>query len=206
HPGVIGITASRLTERFFRPVVIIAEAEEIGRGSARTVGSVNIYGLLHQCAHHFIKFGGHKEAAGFSITPDGITEFKQELEAVARAHVTPTDLLPILTIDAQVAPADLTLDLANALNTLSPFGQGNPAPVFYCDQFRPVEFKRVGSGDHLKITVVDPSGKIVLDAIGFGLGDKIDLCHQNQIELAFNLEINHWRGINSPQLQLLDIR
>jgi single-stranded-DNA-specific exonuclease len=206
HAGVIGITASRLVEAYGRPVVIIADDGEVGRGSARTTGSVNIYDLLNACRDRFIKFGGHKEAAGFSILPDNIEAFKTELQQVAKAQVSEQDLLPILRIDAEVSPDQVSLELAEMLDQLAPFGQGNPTPVFYCNQLRPVEFKRVGSGDHLKVRFVDPSGKKVIDAIGFGLGQKIEVCHQNEIELAFTIEVNHWRGTRSPQLQLLDMR
>jgi len=206
HAGVIGITASRLVEAYSRPVVIIAEDDDIGRGSARTMGSVNIYELLKSCQHHFLKFGGHKEAAGFSIAPDAIDEFKRDIQAKAKEMIQSEDLLPILRIDAEVQPASLNLGLAESLERLAPFGQGNPAPVFYCNALRPVEFKTVGTGDHLKVRFVDPTGKIVVDAIGFGLGQKIDVCHQDEVELAFTVEINHWRGTRSPQLQLLDLR
>jgi single-stranded-DNA-specific exonuclease len=206
HAGVIGITASRLVETFSRPTVIIAEDETVGRGSARTVGSVNIYDLLHSCRHRLAKFGGHNQAAGFSIDPDQIEAFKTELQAAARQRIQPQDLLPILKIDAQVDPHHLDLGLAETLECLAPFGQGNPAPVLYCDSLRPVEFKRVGTGEHLKVRFVDPTGKIVLDSIGFGLGSKLDLCHQDRVELAFTFEINQWKGSRLPQLQLLDIR
>ena len=206
HAGVIGITASRLVEAYSRPVVIIAEDDEVGRGSARTIGSVNIYELLKTCQDRFLKFGGHKEAAGFSILPENITDFKRELQSAAKAMIDENDLLPILRIDAEVAPGLLNLELAEALERLAPFGQGNPPPVFYCNTLRPVEFKKVGTGDHLKVRFVDPTGKIVVDAIGFGLGQKLDVCHQDQMELAFTVEINHWRGMRTPQLQLLDIR
>ncbi len=206
HAGVIGITASRLVETFSRPVVIIADDDTVGRGSARTIGSVNIYSLLNACRHLMTKFGGHAQAAGFSVNSDQIEPLKLALQAVARASVSEIDLIPILRVDMAVDPMDLTLEMAEKLNQLGPFGHGNPAPVFYSDQFRPVEFKRVGSGDHLKLRVVDPTGKVVLDGIGFGLGDKIQICHQDHIEMAFTLEINQWKGTRLPQLQLLDIR
>lgn len=206
HAGVIGITASRLVETFSRPVVIIAEDDDIGRGSARTVGSVNIYELLNSCRHLMTKFGGHAQAAGFSVKPDQIDALKAALQAVARERVSETDLIPILRIDMAVDPTELTLELAETLGRLGPFGHGNPPPVFYSNQFKPVEFKRVGTGEHLKLRMVDASGRIVLDGIGFGLGNKIQVCHQDQVELAFTFEINHWKGTRLPQLQVLDIR
>ncbi|NDC82581.1 single-stranded-DNA-specific exonuclease RecJ [bacterium] len=206
HAGVIGITASRLVEKFNRPVVIIADDGTMGRGSARTVGSVSIYELLKSCRHHFLKFGGHREAAGFSIPSEAIDAFKRELQANAKALISGHDLLPLLKIDVKVRPDQLNLDLAESLATLSPFGQGNPAPIFYCDGLRPVEFKRVGTGNHLKITFVDRDGKRVIDAIGFGLGDKLNICMQPKIEVAFSLEINVWRGNRTAQLQLIDLR
>jgi len=206
HSGVIGITASRLVEQFNRPVIMIAEKDGVVRGSARTTGSVNVYELLASCQGHFQKFGGHREAAGFSLLPEQVDGFRADLYSVANQQIQDQDLSPIIRIDATISPSQLTLAFAEELSSLAPFGQGNPAPIWYCNQLKPVEFKRVGSGDHLKLTLIDATGKIAIDAIGFGLGPKITHCYQASVELVFTLEINEWRGNVLPQLQLLDIR
>jgi len=206
HAGVIGITASRLVEQFARPVVMVTESDGMCRGSARTTGSVDIYSLLATCQHRMDKFGGHREAAGFSLHADQLVAFRDELHEAALSRISDHELSPILRIDAAISPADLTLSFADELAQLAPFGQGNPAPVWYCNQLKPVDFKRVGSGDHLKVTFVDASGNMAIDGIGFGLGKKLPHCYQPTVEVAFTLERNEWRGNVLPQLQLLDIR
>jgi single-stranded-DNA-specific exonuclease len=206
HIGVIGITASQLVNKYGKPAVVIAIDNGMGRGSARTIGSVSIYNLLKACSHHFTVFGGHKEAAGFSIKPENIPAFKKEIEALSLSMISKTDLKDVLEIDCHLAPKDINMDLANELAHFAPFGQGNPAPLFYTNTLRPVDFKRVGDGSHIKVTFTDADRKVAVDAIGFGLGHKLELLHKPHVELAYHLEINEWSGRRNTQLQLVDIK
>lgn len=206
HAGVIGITASQLVRKWARPVVLIAHDGQHGRGSARSVGGVNIYRYLKQASHLLEEFGGHKEAAGFSILADRISEFKTVLRGLCNDQITIEELLPVLEIDAKVAATELTLELAQELAALEPFGSANPTPIFYTDELRAVDFKTVGNGNHLKMTLTDAKNKVAIDAIGFDLSSKIELLYKDHLELAFNLDINQWLGKESLQLQILDIK
>lgn len=207
HPGVIGITASQLVRKWSKPVVIVSCSQETYRGSARTFAKINIYELLKQCHHFFTEFGGHREAAGFSIHYEQAPAFKDFLIQVSKTHIQKEHLESILDIDYHLQPHDMTLDLAKKLQALAPFGNHNPIPTFYTNALRPVEFKTVGgTGKHLKVTFSDESGRIVLDAIGFDLAHKLELLYKDQVELAFQLELNDWRGVTMPQLKLVDLK
>jgi len=206
HPGVIGITAAQLAQKYGKPTVIVGYDHEIGRGSARSMGDVNIYGLLKQCRDHFESFGGHKQAAGFSILPDKIQEFASKLVEVGQQDIDPEKLLTTVDIDCQLSPAHISLDLANELAAMGPFGEGNPTPVMYSNEFDPLEYKKVGDGSHLKVTFSDKNGKRTFDAIGFGLAGKMEILKKKDVEVIFHLETNDWLGESVPQLRLVDLK
>ena len=206
HSGVIGITASQLVQRYKVPVVLMASDSSIARGSARTVPGVNCYELLHQCQHIFSSFGGHKEAAGFSIEPHQIDTFKSLLRSIARESISSEDCRFTLDIDDIVQTESLNLSFLEQLDQLKPYGQGNPEPLFYSNQLIPLESKPVGNGKHLKATFSDRSGEFVVDAIGFGLVDKIECLYKKNVELIFHLDKNAWMGRETAQLRLIDIR
>jgi single-stranded-DNA-specific exonuclease len=206
HAGVIGIIASRLVEKYGVPAVLIAVQDGLGRGSARTSGHVNIYELLKTCRPFFKTFGGHKEAAGFSILPDQIEPFKRALNLAAQEFVKPEDLVTVVSLDGVLGMDDMTLGMIHELGALGPFGQGNPIPAFYSRELRVLEAKLVGNGQHIKVTFTDRTGSRVVDGIGFGMGDRLEMIYQPNIEIAFQLESNEWNGRVSPQLQLMDCR
>jgi single-stranded-DNA-specific exonuclease len=207
HAGVIGITASKLVDRFSKPVVIVAFSEDgYGRGSSRSLGDINIYSLLNACKDHFLKFGGHKQAAGFSITQSNFTAFKAALELESSKQINQKALYDCLDIDVKLNADSINLELVNTLYTLSPFGQGNEEPLFYTDQLQIIDSKVVGAGKHLKLTVRDQNSNKIFDAIGFGLANKLSLVYKNDNHLVFHLNKNHWNGKTTVQLVLKDIK
>lgn len=175
HAGVIGITASRLVDSYSKPTVLIATDDKIGRGSARSVGDVDLYQLLYQCKDYFETFGGHKQAAGFSILPEKINDFKKELKRISFEQLTPKQLMAIVDIDTKLTVQDLRRELYDELMLLEPFGERNPLPLFYMDNLKAIDFKAVGDGSHLKVTFSDQDERFFIDAIGFGLSYKIEL-------------------------------
>lgn len=206
HSGVIGITASQLVKDYKVPAMLISADGKVARGSARSVPGVNCYTLLSKCKDYFEGFGGHKEAAGFSIDPARIPEFQKALRAVARESVVEEDCRFVVDIDAVLEPSRLSMKTVRLLEPLMPYGHGNPEPVFYTNELVPVEFKTVGNGQHLKCTFSDPTGKMMVDAIGFRLSDKIDRLYKKRVELVFHLDINRWMGRETMQLRLIDIK
>jgi single-stranded-DNA-specific exonuclease len=206
HAGVIGITASKVVECFNRPAVIIAVDDKVGRGSARSIGNVNIYRVLNECKDFFINFGGHKQAAGFSIAPENVEPFKVAFQKKANEFIDIQDLRPIMSVDMKLSPLEMTLELAESLDVLQPFGQGNPMPIFYTDELRVIDCRTVGDGSHVKATFVDETGKIVIDGIGFGLSGKMSFFQKRDIAVAFHLTVNEWKNVKRPQLQIVDVK
>lgn len=210
HPGVIGIVASQVVDVFNRPTVLIGINDGVGRGSARSIDGLNMYEILDSCRDLFLDFGGHEGAAGFEIEPDNIPELKRRLKTHVDKSIPTESLTPRLEIDAEIEPSQITLTLIKELERLSPFGEGNPEPVFMIRNLQLSDFKKVGSdGKHLKAWFGRDG--INLETIGFGLGSRAgsnssQLIVGNPYDIAVNLESNEYNGFESAQLSLLDVR
>lgn len=198
HPGVVGIVASRVAERFHRPAIIIGVDGEMARGSCRSIEKFDMYGSLGRCASHLIRFGGHHHAAGLQIEPDKIEGFRQAFQKEATRQLSPKDLVPIVRVDADLRAADATLELAQALEALAPFGSGHPEPVFATEVSRTesrILPAKTGVGDHLKFKV-GPA-----DGIAFGLADRQGVLRGNA-KVAFQLQVNEWNGRVTPSAKV----
>lgn len=153
HSGVIGIVASRLAERHNRPVVVIALDEESGKGSGRSIDSFDLLEALHACSEHLVRYGGHRGAAGLEVERDALERFSEAFTAHAESALSAEDFLPALRIDAVVSGGELGLDLAEELQALAPFGQGNPKVSLLLPAARFTEPHSMGEGKHLRFTV-----------------------------------------------------
>ena len=207
HEGVIGIVASRLVERFNRPVVLIAGAGDEWKGSGRSIQAFDLHGALAACSAHLERFGGHRAAAGLSIRPEAIEAFAADFAGHADAALAEDDLRPATVVDAIVPAAALTLDLAQELDRLAPFGLGNPDVTLLVASCEAVDAATVGEGRHLRFRVRQ-HGRDAGSAIGFGLGTQLDrLRREARYDLVFRLKENRWNGTVAPQLvvrRLLD--
>src|SRR3954454_11005343 len=200
HEGVIGIVASRLVERFGRPVVLIAGEGESWKGSGRSVPSFDLHGGLAACSDHLERFGGHRAAAGLKIRADQLEPFAAAFAAHADAELVDGDLSPITRIDAVVPATALTLELARELEQLAPFGLGNPDVTLLVAGCEAVGASTVGEGKHLRFRVRQ-HGRDAGSAIAFGLGGQLDrLQSPSRFDVAFRLKQNRWNGTVSPQL------
>ena len=173
HEGVIGIVASRLVERFHRPVVLIAGSQDGWKGSGRSVSRFDLHGALAACSEHLERFGGHRAAAGLSIEEGSIAAFADAFAAHADANLTEEDLYPVTVVDAVVSAEDLTLPLAQELDRLAPFGLGNPDVTLLVPGSEPVSPSTVGEGKHLRFRVRQ-NGRDAGSAIAFGQGSQLD--------------------------------
>jgi single-stranded-DNA-specific exonuclease len=201
HEGVIGIVASRLVERYNRPVVLIAGTEGLWKGSGRSIPSFDLHGALGACAQFLERFGGHRAAAGLSIVPDRIEPFAAAFAEQAEGLLDPEDLIPATTVDA-VLPRDakLTLDLCQELRRLAPFGLGNPDVTLLAPGCELGDLATVGEGKHLRFRV-QRNGYDAGGAIAFGQGTKLDRYRrEGRYDVAFRLQENHWNGTVAPQL------
>ena len=200
HEGVIGIVASRLVERFHRPVVLIAGAGEEWKGSGRSTGAFDLHGGLAACAAHLERFGGHRAAAGLSIRPDKVEAFAEAFAAHADSALTDDDLRAVTRVDAVVSGRELTLELCSELRRLAPFGLGNPGVTLLLPSCELGDLAPVGNGNHLRFRVHE-GGRDAGSAIAFGLGAQVDRYRrEGRYDVLFRLEENHWNGTVAPQL------
>ncbi len=200
HEGVIGIVASRLVERFHRPVVLIAESQDGWKGSGRSVSRFDLHGALAACSEHLERFGGHRAAAGLLIAHSRIEAFADAFASHADAELTAEDLHPVTVVDAVVSAEDLTLPMAQELDRLAPFGLGNPDVTLLVPGSQAVEPGTVGDGKHLRFRVRQ-HGRDAGSAIAFGQGSQLDrLRAEGLLDIACRLKENYWNGTVSPQL------
>ena len=208
HPGIIGIIASKIVEEFNRPTVMIAIAEDIGHGSARSIPSFHILEALEYCKSKLLSVGGHAQAAGLKIHPDNIDEFRLMLNSTTAQRLSKTDLVPILNIDAEVTLSMLSKALVAELARLSPYGEGNPLPLFAAMNVKVVgQPRRIGSkGQHLSFYV--KQGDVAIRAVAFGMGEQFERLKQNgkTCSLAFAVKINNWMDGENLELEVKDIK
>ncbi len=205
HEGVIGIVASRLVERYHRPVILIAGTEGDWKGSGRSIPSFDLHDGLRDCAGDLERWGGHAAAAGLSIKPERIDAFTEAFASVADARLEPDDLRSLTTVDALVHGADLTLDLCTELARLAPFGLGNPNVTLLLAGCELAELAAVGDGKHLRFRVRD-DGRESGSAIAFRFGSQLDrLRRVGRYDVAFRLEANQWNGTVAPQLNVRQV-
>ncbi len=208
HPGIIGIIASKIVEEFNRPTVMIAIAEDIGHGSARSIPSFHILEALEYCKSKLLSVGGHAQAAGLKIHPDNIDEFRLMLNSTTAQRLSKTDLVPILNIDAEVTLSMLSKALVAELARLSPYGEGNPLPLFAAMNVKVVgQPRRIGSkGQHLSFYV--KQGDVAIRAVAFGMGEQFERLKQNgkTCSLVFAVKINNWMDGENLELEVKDIK
>ena len=206
HPGVVGIVASRVVDRFHRPAVVVGVTDGVGRGSARSIEGFHLYDALKGCSHHLSRFGGHKHAAGLSIDAALLPVFVAAFEAVAMERLQVSDLVARCRVDAVVAADELSIESVASLQMLQPFGMGNPEPMlatrFVHTSPKLLTNKKEGEPAHLKLKV---HGAPQLDVIGFSLGDKAPLV-EGPVDLAFKASIDEWNGVQRVSCKLRDVR
>lgn len=200
HPGVIGIVAAKLAERFFRPVALLTLKNGVGRGSARSVEAFDLYKGLTSCQEHLLQFGGHAAAAGFTLAPDRVGDFRQAFEATVLQELGSEPKRPELAVDAVVTLAELDDEFFFHLDRLRPFGQGNPEPVLACLSAQLVDSWVVGE-KHLKLKLAS-EGRI-MTAIAFDQASLHPL--RGCYDVAFGTRLNFFQGRNQPELRVLDL-
>ena len=200
HAGVIGIVASRLVQRYHRPVAVIGLDGESGRGSCRSIDGFSVLDGLNACADLLMQFGGHDMAAGLEVKTAQVEAFRERFNAFATEALKDVDLSPVLEIDHALELADVDDALMDGLKRTGPFGQDNPEPIWAVMNVN-VADSRILKEKHLKLTLTD--GKNRIDAIGFNMAEKLPA---GPVDVAFSLHENTWNGRTNLQLTLKDIR
>jgi single-stranded-DNA-specific exonuclease len=206
HPGVIGIVASRVVEKYYRPTIMISTEDNIGKGSARSISGFDIYLALKHCEDLLIGYGGHKYAAGLTIEKDKIDKFRERFNQIAFQQLDEDLLSPKLRIESEIRLSDINSRLYKFLKLLAPFGPQNMRPVFLSQKLQVVGTPMVVGNNHLKFKVRQDG--IVLDAIGFNLGDLIYRIEPgaSNLDMAYVIEENTYLGRTSLQLRVKDLR
>ena len=207
HIGVIGIVASRLVDKFYRPTVMFNTADDIAQGSARSVEGFDIFRAIEACSHNLLDFGGHKMAAGITIETGKIPQFTADFEEYAKQNLSEEDMIATLNIDAAAALNQINMDAVAKLQELGPFGQGNPEPVFATKGVRLLSPpRRVGAkADHLQLAIADDTAAV--RCVGFGMGHlEKKLLEREFFNVAYQPQVDNYNGGNNVQLVLADIQ
>ena len=206
HPGVIGIVASRIAERFNRPTIMISFDKNEGKGSGRsTIKNFHLFEALAECRDFLANFGGHAAACGLKIMRKNLNGFKSKLNKVASELLSAEDFMPTLTIDMEIPLRLLRHELVSEFENLSPYGPGNPRPVLSSRSLklksRPRHIRRGG----IKMWLTDDN--ITCEAIGFGMKDMLpDILESATVDVAYTPSISRWRGLDTLQLELVDVK
>lgn len=219
HHGIIGIVASRITERFGCPSILISfeggenvhepnedgYTEAIGKGSGRSIKGMNLVEALSHCGDLLEKFGGHELAAGLSIKRENLPAFRERLNAYARECLKDVDRQPVIEAECELLPSDMSMEQAQELYALEPFGVSNPVPLFYIDKVPLAELQMVGAGKHTRMTL--KVGKNMVTAMCFRKTvSDIDLYPGDLLDVVFTLDINEFQGTRSLQMIVKDVR
>lgn len=206
HQGVIGIVASRLVERYYRPTVMISTDNGVGKGSARSIHGFDVYEALESCNDLMLAFGGHKYAAGLSINSDEINELRDRLNGYAEEKLTEDMLVPLLSVSGEIRLPEIDSKFMQVLKMMAPFGPQNPRPVFSSKGIKIVGSASIVGNNHLRFRASQDN--VAIDAIGFNLGGLLHRLRGNtdDIEIAYYIEENEWQGRISTQLRIRDIR
>ena len=200
HAGVIGIVASRLSERHRRPVVLIALEERRGKGSGRSIEGFDLLAGLRACAEHLLRYGGHRAAAGIEIERQRVGPFAAALCAHATRVLAAEDTIAVERVDAVVGGDELGMDLAEELQSLAPFGRGNPPVSLMVAEATFRDCRPMGEGKHVRFTVHSRGART--RAVAFGTGARLQVGEGVPVQATFALEVNEWGGIAEPRLVL----
>lgn len=203
HKGVVGIVASRLIEKYYRPTVVLTKSGELVAGSARSVAGFNLYEAIYACREHLLGYGGHFAAAGMTLLPDQVAPFTQKFEEVISATIAAHLLIPEIIIDAEINFSDLNQALYNIITQMEPFGPENMRPVFIVRKVMDNGWSKIVKEEHVKFSL--QQNKIVFSGIGFGMADKFHLLQlKHPLDVVFTLDENEWNGNKTLQLKVID--
>ena len=208
HPGVIGIVASRLVEKYYRPTIMLTTIDGIAKGSARSISNFNIYEALQKCEELLIHFGGHQAAAGLAIELDKVQEFKDMFNKIVRESITAEDLFPEVMIDAKIKLSEITPKFLRILDQFSPFGPENMRPVFLSEEVEISNNAKLVGNNHLIACFKQNGNDKVFDSIGFNMREYLDLLLDKKlkVDIVYTIDKAVRDGRTYPQLRLKDLR
>ncbi|MZG30479.1 MAG: single-stranded-DNA-specific exonuclease RecJ, partial [Nitrospinae bacterium] len=207
HPGVIGIAASRMVDKYHRPTVLIAIEGDQGKGSGRSIPKFNLFKAFTDCGEHLLQFGGHAYAAGLTIKEDQVEAFRNAMNEVGHRHLNEEDLIPEVGVDTVLRLDEIDLSFYSRLALLEPFGAENPVPCFLSQGVQFQEVKQIGKEkNHVRFRVRQGSGRI--EGVGFGLAEVFDSVEvaTETFDIAYEINLNTWNGREKLEIKLVDLR
>ena len=208
HPGVIGIVASRLVEKYNRPAIMLSTIDGVAKGSARSINGFNIYEALESCEDLLLQFGGHEAAAGIALEIENIPEFRRRFNNILNQNMSADDMIPEINVDTKISFSEITPKFVRILNQFAPFGPGNMRPIFMAENVSVVYPPRMVGTNHIVTCFKQNGNDKVFDSIGFNLGGYVDKIDKDKhvVDIVFTIEKIIKEGKTFPQLRLKDIK
>jgi single-stranded-DNA-specific exonuclease len=205
HKGVVGIVASRLIERHYKPTIVLTQNGDIVSGSARSVQGFNLYEALHACREHLLGYGGHFAAAGMTLSIDKLEAFKQAFEKAVAERITPDQMVPEISINAQLPLDQISMQFFQIIAQMEPFGPDNMRPVFIAKNVRDTGYSKLVKEAHISFNLTQGNNSV--RGIGYNMPDKIDIVKSGKpFDIVFQLQLNEWQGTQSIQMQVIDLK
>lgn len=205
HKGVVGISASKIVDKYHRPTIILTSSNNLAVGSARSVPGFDIHHAIGECADLLENYGGHKFAAGLSLKKENFEAFRNKFEEVVASNIQEKELQPKIHISGELDFNDISTRFWNVIKQFAPFGPGNRRPVFISKNIKDAGASRVVKEEHLKLSVRQADSQ-VMEGIGFWLGDRYERLQKGTCDICYVLETNHWRGKTTLNINLKDLR
>ena len=205
HKGVVGIVASRLIEKHYKPTIVLTQSGDVIAGSARSVLGFNLYEALHACREHLIGYGGHFAAAGMTMAVDQLEPFKIAFEKAVSERITIEQLTPEIAINSVLALDDINMNFFQIISQMEPYGPDNVRPIFLAKGVRDAGYSKLVKEAHISFHVIQ--GQNTVKGIGYNMPQHIDLIKSGKpFDLVFQLQLNEWQGTQSVQMQVIDIK
>jgi single-stranded-DNA-specific exonuclease len=205
HKGVVGIVASRLIEKYYRPTVVLTRSGEVVAGSARSVVGFNLYEAIYSCREHLLGYGGHFAAAGLSLLPEQVEAFSNHFEQIVAATIPDELLIPEIIIDAEISFNEITSSLYNIICQMEPFGPENMRPVFIAKNVIDTGYSKIVKEQHIRFVLKQHNRTFT--GIGFNMADKFNLLkNQQPVDIVFTIDENDWNNEKTLQLKMIDFR
>ena len=205
HKGVVGIVASRLIERHYKPTIVLTQNGDIVSGSARSVQGFNLYEALHACREHLLGYGGHFAAAGMTLNIDQLEAFKEAFEKAVAERITPDQMVPEISINAQLPLDQISLQFFQIIAQMEPFGPDNMRPIFLAKSVRDTGYSKLVKEAHISFNLTQGNNSV--RGIGYNMPDKISIVKSGQaFDVVFQLQLNEWQGTQSVQIQVIDLK
>ncbi|MEN9320083.1 MAG: single-stranded-DNA-specific exonuclease RecJ [Bacteroidota bacterium] len=205
HKGVVGIVASRLIERHYKPTIVLTQNGDIVSGSARSVQGFNLYEALHACREHLLGYGGHFAAAGMTLNIDQLEAFKAAFEKAVAERITPAQMVPEILINALLPLDQISMQFFQIIAQMEPFGPDNMRPIFLAKNVRDTGYSKLVKEAHISFNLTQGNNSV--RGIGYNMPDKIDIVKSGKpFDIVFQLQLNEWQGTQSIQMQVIDLK